>query len=364
MNKSILFFSVNRHQKQYFDCLLNVVKDEDTGASLHKRDLRTSLPCFSVARNDLKIIEEVAFLRARYSENKSGTKPFLIKKMLYLVTALIFLMQVKSLIKRNHFDIILLWNDMKWHQYIIKTIAARNGIKTAFFENGTLPNTVTFDPKGVNFNNSVPREKEFYLKATKEVLPEKENLSKPLNLKTDDEGYVFIPFQVDYDTQIISHSPWINNMGKFYSVLEDLLTKLPERINIFIKEHPASSRCYKHFHHKNSRILFKNEESTDDLVNNSKFVITINSTVGLESILKNKPVITLGNAFYAIDGLCHHCKDKKSFLAQPFKMFYPNERLLKSFVQYLSKEYYVVGNWRKPDQTHLNAIQCKLYELI
>lgn len=360
MNKNILFFSVNRHQKIYFDYLLATVKAEDNGLSLHQRELVSTFPDLYISPADLKLVREICSIRAQYSENKSGMKASKFKRILYFITSMFFLLKIKKLLSNNNFDIILLWNDMKWHQAIIKNIAAKQHIKTAFFENGALPNTVTFDNKGVNYNNSVPRNREFYL--TNGLVGEHQ-LSDPavLEMPCTNTGYIFAPFQVDYDTQIISHSPWLNNMEEFYYLLETLVKSLPEGMKIYVKEHPASSRCYQHLGHVNSRIEFKNDNDTAELITNAELIITINSTVGLEGIVKNKPVVVLGNAFYSIDGLCCHAENEQELLNKVQKRLHPDSIVRSSFLYYLSNEYYVRGNWRSPTKEHLEAIGNRLY---
>jgi capsular polysaccharide export protein len=357
MSKKILFFSVNRHQKQYFDSLLSSIKSTDQGVSFHKRQLLSVIPLFSFNKEEISLIGEVNLIRKQYYKNKNGHNPSALILMTYFFSSMLFLLKIKKLLIINNFDFVVLWNDMKWHQVIVKKLAAKQGLKTAFFENGTLPNTVTFDAKGVNFNNSVPKERSYYVGGAVKNLA-------IMELPTSRSAYIFVPFQVDYDTQIISHSPWIQDMDEFYRVLQNLVRKLPENIKIYVKEHPASSRCYQYLHSRDSRIEFKNSMETESLMNNAEMVITINSTVGLESIIKNKPVISLGNAFYSIEGLCQRANSEIELIEKVKNYSYPDENVIQNFMDYLSSDYYVVGNWKSPTQEHIDAIQSRLYEYI
>jgi capsular polysaccharide export protein len=364
MNYKFLFFSVNRHQKSYFDSLLSVIRKRDKKISLHKRSLIWLLPSLLIKKSDISLAYSASLIRLKYFHNKTGKRSGIVQDFafmsLYYFTTLVFLLKIKKLVTVNHFDIIILWNDMKWHQFVIKNIASKKNIKVAFFENGTLPNTVTFDTQGVNFNNSVPKDKEFYLKKYVD-----KNLSSPeiVNLSEINEGYIFVPFQVDYDTQIISHSPWIKDMESFYEVLNSLVSTLHNGINIIIKEHPKSSRNYEFLHHRNSRIKFDNQSDTEDLVLNSELIITINSTVGLESIIKDKPVMVLGRAFYAIEGLCQKASSEAEVIFKARCISAPNENIKNSLMSYLT-EYYVPGNWRSPSVEHLAAIEKRIYEVV
>jgi capsular polysaccharide export protein len=360
MSYKILFFSVNRHQETYFEKLLGAIKKGDKGVSLHKRKLTLRPPALSIRKSDILLAKEVSYMRMAYFYNKTGridtSIRYFTRLISHIITTLFFLLRVKRFIQTESFDLVILWNDMKWHQYVIKKIAKEVNIKTVFFENGTLPNTVTFDPKGVNFNNSVPRNKQFYIDRIPELTTSFENESSA-DLQ---QGYIFIPFQVDYDSQIISHSPWLKNMEELFFTIEKQLPSLPEGLKVVIKEHPKSSRCYKHLHNKNPRIIFKNSDDTDDLVKNSKMVITINSTVGLESILKDKPVLVLGNAFYSIDGLCQSVVREEELCQAILSVTSPDQIIKSSFYEYL-KEYYVEGNWHNPTLQHIKLIEEKVY---
>jgi capsular polysaccharide export protein len=362
MNYKLLFFSVNRHQQSYFNSLIGSIKSEDTAVSLHKRNLLWRLPSLFFTKKDISLTHEVNRIRMGYFYNKTGvekgTSGQFLRRLVYFITAFIFLLKVKKIIANGHFDLIVLWNDMKWHQYLIKKIALKENIKTVFFENGTLPNTVTFDPVGVNFNNSVPRDQSFYLNRL--VKSEVANSSELKATKIED-GYIFVPFQVDYDTQIISHSPWVQNMEDFYRILERLVSSLPKTLTFVIKEHPKSARNYDYLHDENPRIKFINSESTDTLVLNSLMVMTINSTVGLESIIKNKPVLVLGNAFYSIKGLCETAGSERDLIDKIYGVTIPGENIKKSFVSYL-KEYYVQGDWRSPSEEHISLIGKSIYK--
>jgi capsular polysaccharide export protein len=361
MLKNILFFSVNRHQKQYFDQLVSSIENTDASFSIHKRQLFSVFPSLYIDKEELSLIKEVNAIRKAYDKNKTGRNPTTIKYFFQFISTLFFLLKIKRLVSIRKYDLVILWNDMKWHQIIIKEIAKKEGIKTAFFENGALPNTVTFDFKGVNFNNSVPRERDYYESKTQEYVDDK---CEELSVSNNEEKYIFVPFQVDYDTQIISHSPWIEDMNYLYQVLQRLSKTLPDNIKIIIKEHPASSRSYQHLHDIDSRIRFENNMDTSLLISNSEMVITINSTVGLESIVKNKPVIALGNAFYGIDGICMTARNEAELLDKIQSYTPANKAISQSFLKYLSEEYYIPGNWRSPTQEHVNAIKNRIYEVL
>lgn len=363
MNFKVLFFSVNRHQEQYFERILTAIRKGDQGILLHKRALLWKLPLFYLRKSEALLLQEVNLMRLAYFHNKAGKNNKIINTLILspinIVTTLFFLLKTKKYLIEQRPDLIILWNDMKWHQYVIKKLAIDLNIKTAFFENGALPNTVTLDRKGVNFNNSVPRDKKFYLDRSKES----SRNGKEGSLASLEQGYIFIPFQVDYDTQIISHSPWVRNMEELYFIVERLLPSLPEKVKVIIKEHPKSARNYEYLHSRNPRIIFENTTSTDSLILGSEVIITVNSTVGLEGVIKEKPVIVLGNAFYAIDGLCQSVKNEEELAYKVLNASAPDKVVKNSFIEYL-KEYYVEGNWHHPSPQHITNIEKRIYEYL
>jgi capsular polysaccharide export protein len=361
MSYKILFFATNRHQETYYKKLMKIVRKGDEGTLIHKRVLTWKAPTFKVNKADLDLIKTILLIRLAYFYNITGRKsnPFWRVTMsgLYFLSTLMFILKIRNLLSSKQFDIIVLWNDMKWQQYVVKKLALNNNIKTVFFENGALPNTVTLDPKGVNYNNSVPREKSFYM-ATPSEYPDQSCISKHVTIN---KGYIFVPFQVDYDTQIISHSPWIKNMEVFYYTLERLLASLPTEMSIVIKEHPKSSRNYGYLHQRNPRISFNNTTSTDVLVRNSSIVMTVNSTVGLEAIINDKPTVVLGNAFYGIDGLCQVVKNERALISKMRCVDVPDKEIKAKFLEYLG-EYYVAGDWHSPTVDYIQNIENRIDE--
>src|SRR5690606_27259707 len=130
--------------------------------------------------------------------------------------------------------------------------------------------------------------------------------------------YLFAPFQVDDDTQIILHSPWIPDMRAYFSVLCRLRARLVALggewadTAIVIKEHPTCPWGWDRLHAEGERqgVLFANGNSTQELIEKSAAVLTINSSVGIEAMLFDKPLIVLGNAFYALPELAQTARNE------------------------------------------------------
>lgn len=100
--------------------------------------------------------------------------------------------------------------------------------------------------------------------------------------------------QVSTDTQIILNSD-VDNVD----VLNHLIEK--EILPIVTKPHPAESDfdyIYK-IKTANQGRLFISQKNTYELIKNAKRVYTINSTVGMESLLFDKNVVFMGRSVYS-----------------------------------------------------------------
>ena len=88
--------------------------------------------------------------------------------------------------------------------------------------------------------------------------------------------------------------------------------------------------------------MLDNASDTFELVRRSALVLTVNSSVGLEAMLFDKPVVAMGRAFWAIDGLAARAPDASSLAAimtAPDAIrFDPAAR--DAFLSFLVGEYY------------------------
>lgn len=275
-------------------------------------------------------------------------------------------------------ETVILWNGMKQPNRTPYVVAKASGKKTQLFENGLLPNTTVLDPKGVNAYNSMPRTAQFYLnwRGNNEQMDTQLVVRNPhKNRKTEAEQttipdrYIFVPFQVPNDTQVVCHSPWIKDMDTLYQALDSALEFLslqPEgqSYKFVVKEHPSWPRSFQHLHNGNPNIIFANNNNTQELIENAIAVCTINSTVGIESLLLNKRVITLGNAFYNIEGIVHHCHEQLAFnnTLLTIEQQKVNSQLISQFLNYMKQEYLLPQSWNKitNEKEHFAAVEQRL----
>ncbi|WP_394182417.1 hypothetical protein [Marinomonas posidonica] len=270
-------------------------------------------------------------------------------------------------------EYLVIWNGKKLPNVTVVMAAKALGIKVFYFENGLLPNTVSLDPKGVNFASSLSRDPEFYRNFDPEnryvftapdIVPrasiKKRNCFEAIELP---ERFVFVPFQVPHDTQIVCYSRWIKSMESLYEQVISAVKALGDpELKVVFKEHPTWHKHYDALYAKDPIAVFANGNATPELMSKSQAVITINSTVGMESLLLGKPVITLGDACYNIDGLVQYANNQHELtecLDNVLQGWQMSTRLCDKFFAYL-KYVYCVPRVAKDDPEHIHAVSQRL----
>ena len=278
-------------------------------------------------------------------------------------------------------SVVCIWNGHRLPEMAIKAAAQGLDIKIAHFENGLLPNTTTMDFSGVNALSSLPRDPDFYLDYYRRLSdrdlividktlvarkPHKKRSSLVFQGFDLSRDYFFVPFQVNFDSQVVVNSPRVNSMEALYTLLEGALEAVVGNKPVFlIKEHPSDARTYSELHSKNPNIIFV-DNNTEELIKHAKAVITLNSSVGIEAALLSKKVIVLGDACYAVDGLVRSCLTVSEFIEclENIDLIEQNAEVRQAFFTHLLKEYLLVGAWQDNqisiDMTHLNGFQHKV----
>ncbi len=171
--------------------------------------------------------------------------------------------------------------------------------------------------------------------------------------------YIFVPFQVSRDTQIF-YSSSIKSMEQLvdllYANVESLNRKLNRNIHLVFKEHPEDMprnnyKALKKRYASKQNVMFVQKRSVSELIQKSLAVITINSTVGIEALAQYKRVITLGKAFYNIEGIVTHCKHHYQLdrVIEEVLQKKVNETLISQFLYYLRFHYQIEGDLISPN---------------
>ncbi|CAM4005190.1 MULTISPECIES: capsular polysaccharide export protein, LipB/KpsS family [Pseudoalteromonas] len=282
-----------------------------------------------------------------------------------------------ALFKKEQATHLVIWNGHKLPNVTVVNAAKKLGISVIYYENGLLPNTTCLDPKGVNYASSIQREKHFYLDIapSKTVVCEASELTARVNHRKRKAfmksklpaRYIFVPFQVPHDTQLVCYSPWVNSMEMLFTEVMTAIEKLNDPdLKVVFKEHPSWHKHYSHLYKKHPQAVFANGNMAADLINNAEYVITINSTVGLEALLLGRRVITLGQACYNIDELVLHAGNSEELIKRILLMsqgWQFNPQLRDQFFNYLKHVYSIEGRWQDCCKEHAKAVEQRLLGL-
>lgn len=329
--------------------------------------------------------------------------------------------------KQNNIDIIAVINGGKYYTKIPIEIAKLFGIKCIFFEMGYFrPNTLTIDEVGVNALSSIStmdvsaidniiiepaRQLELFNQVIQPEIPISDlickNQEKPTqsaflfllknkdlllrgkisrlrknfqleNLKWDEfipssNSFVFIPLQVQNDTQIVLHSTY-ESMRQFILMVidswEGAKHHYPKDTILVFKEHPEDffKYDYSDIFQKNNNIVLLRKYPIENLLANALFTITVNSTVGIEALCYGQRVLMLGENFYDKDGIVLKAKNPANISPELIEMkdWQFNELRTKKFMQYLRYNYQVEGNLKetRKDFCSYETVVNKLGEIV
>jgi hypothetical protein len=117
--------------------------------------------------------------------------------------------------------------------------------------------------------------------------------------------FVYFPLHVTDDYKIKKIIPHCYDQA---SIVEQVSDALPPGYDLVLKEHPMSVgrnsiRLLRRLRKRPNVLLVNPYTNTHDLIRDSEAVAVISSTVGLEALLYDKPVLTLGEPFYSGYGI-------------------------------------------------------------
>jgi len=201
-------------------------------------------------------------------------------------------------------DLLFMWNGQLGKEIMIAEKCRQQGTPVYFMELGWLPQTETFyfDRKGVNYGSTLTDWQYKEISEQDQVFTRSnlafyhQHVARFTGIKEED--FVFVPFQVELDSQIIKYSRRIKKMQQ---LIDCAVEHVPGRI--IFKMHPKDNPGELKFP---ARCKVYDKGTTHDFLSQCKYVVTINSTVGVEALSYNKPVITLGQTFYGGNGLTYN----------------------------------------------------------
>lgn len=277
---------------------------------------------------------------------------------------------------RAHFaeagGIAVCWNGLTGSRKAYMDGAQDAGAGRLFVELAPFQGFVSMDRAGLNAEASVPRAKaalgamplsDARMAELAGALVARAARSGRVGQETaalPDEPFLFCPLQVPNDSQIQVFGGWVQSVEGFIGALAQAATQLPEGWHLRVKEHPSSrvsmagpleaARAV-----TGGRLRVDNATDTFEQVRASRGVITVNSSLALQSFLLDRAVVTTGQAFFAEKGLVHPAGSQSALnalCAEPTELGYDatHRRLL---LGYLLDDYLVPF-----DGTDLDADRC------
>ncbi|MUI52510.1 capsular polysaccharide export protein, LipB/KpsS family [Aliivibrio fischeri] len=304
-----------------------------------------------------------------------------------------FYLYFESFILNEDIDLVLLHNDLRWQHSIAIEICKKYNVNYLVTEQGLFrPYTTIVDDFGVNAFSQVKLDFEnkrkfivsdigcniksthnsffSYYKFTKYLLLSKlgkaigydskyvhkrhtiseyvirfckQNLFVSKNVSNDKftRRIVFVPLQLELDTQLLIHSDFNNNE----EVIENISSSFfncdkANDYDLVFKLHPNDTQNYKF----DPRVKITKSIIDDSFLDNVDLVISVNSTAVLNVLETKIPVITIGRSIYDVEGVAQYSSIDK--LSSNIDSALRNEFSIsnrKNYIEYLKKEYSIHG---------------------
>lgn len=279
---------------------------------------------------------------------------------------------------RRHFEdqggSALAWNALGSTRYAFLQGARDAGCPAFAMELAPLPGRVTLDARGVNWRNSVPRDALAFeawagddpARRGQDWRRLRDGLNARAARRADvgqeagdlgDDPFIFVPLQVPADSQIKLFAGWVESVEGLIDALGRCAPRLPQGWHLRVKEHPSAreslgARLAAVAASSGGRIIVDNATDSFAQLAASRAVLTINSSMGLQALFWDKPVLVTGQAFFAIPGITTPVASETA-LAEALDdpgaaRFDPGLRDV--FMSYLDQYYYVPAETR-PDGT-------------
>jgi hypothetical protein len=126
----------------------------------------------------------------------------------------------------------------------------------------------------------------------------------PRNMDRGEE-FFFLPLHLPSESQLTVRAPHCLDQE---AIVDIVARSLPSGYKLYVKEHPnhigvVPLKAIRQISKMKDVVLLHPQTHSHQLIQKSSGIVVINSTVGFESILYQKPVVVLGRPFYSGLGL-------------------------------------------------------------
>ncbi|NEY89622.1 capsular polysaccharide export protein, LipB/KpsS family [Tabrizicola oligotrophica] len=245
------------------------------------------------------------------------------------------------------------WNGLTGGRKVFLDAARDAGAPVLHAELAPLPGRITLDPAGVNAEGSVPRDPDFF--RTQPLTDWRAmgvSLAARASRRTDvqqtggalpDTPFLFCPLQVPDDSQVRLFAGWSADYPGFIRALTAAVPHLPPGWHLRLKEHPSAKQSLRPLLAPllaSGRAVLDNATDSFAQLAASQGVVTLNSSMGLQAFFHDKPVITLGRAFFALPGLVTPCSSQAKVNAAFAAPQSFDAGLREGFMSWLEAQYY------------------------
>jgi capsular polysaccharide export protein len=265
---------------------------------------------------------------------------------------------------RHHFaanaaHVAVAWNGLGGSRQCFLMGARDAGVATLHVELAPLPGRITLDARGVNAEGSVPQDPAFFRdwaasRDTGDWRKIGADLSARVSRRADvgqaggtlpATPFLFCPLQVPDDSQVTLFAGWTGGIKGFLSALETAAEQLPAGWHLRLKEHPSAKTSLAPMIAPMiaaGRVILDNANDSFAQITAARGVVTLNSSMGLQAFFHDKPVVTLGRAFWALPGLVVPAQNQPALnaaFAAPDALTF-DQPLRAAFLCWLAQEYY------------------------
>lgn len=255
------------------------------------------------------------------------------------------------------------WNGLTGTRMAFLMGARDAGAATLHAERAPFPGRITLDPRGVNAEGSVPQDPAFFhdqpldpdwrqAGAAMTSRPSRRADVGQSDAALPDTPYLFCPLQVPNDSQVTVFAGWCGGMAGYLDAVTQAAASLPTGWHLRVKEHPSARSSLAQALGPllaTGRAVLDNDTDSFAQLAGSRGVVTLNSSMGLQAFFFDKPVICVGQAFFAQPGLTtqatSHSALAGAFAAADSATF--DADLRGKFIGWLLRDYYPAFHWSK-----------------
>ncbi|QBY03535.1 capsular biosynthesis protein [Thalassotalea sp. HSM 43] len=167
-----------------------------------------------------------------------------------------------------------------------------------------------------------------------------------------DQKFFLLPLQVQVDYQLREHSPF----SSVEEVIKHVVISFAKNANkaeaLLIKHHPQDRGFFNYRklikrlalqHNLMDRVFYVHDVNLPDIYRHAKGVVTVNSTVGISSLIHHLPTMTLGKALYDIEGITYQ-GSLNDFWTSNFTV---DEELFAKFHSHVQQQTQIPGDFYK-----------------